>query len=83
MDFDDHRDTIKSRQDFVDFIQALINDKEAVSECINTDTTSYLETIAAFTSSIQNVYANYGEVFVDEPSWSLFATLLEAAMIYE
>ena len=83
MALDDHRDTIKSRQDFVDFIQALINDKEVVSECINTDTTSYLETLATFTSEIQNVYANNGEVFVDEPSWSLFATLLEAAMIYE
>ena len=83
MALDDHRDTIKSRQDFVDFIQALINDKEVVSECINTDTTSYLETLATFNSEIQNVYANNGEVFVDEPSWSLFATLLEAAMIYE
>jgi hypothetical protein len=48
----------------------------------NLDVPRYLEAVSAWTNDMPGWFAKEGQP-VPEPSWSLFATILEAALVYE
>ena len=74
---------VKSREDFVRFVRQLGPGLEGTDATLaNISLPLYLEAIGAWTNDMPGYFANE-RVPVPEPSWGLFATILEAAITYE
>ena len=76
---------VGTRQEFIDFLQALSNNLIKHSEdWENTTIETYLDGIRRWTISAENYYKNFDiPIDCDFPSWRLFAEILLAASVYE
>ena len=73
----------KSREDFVRVVRSLsLAARNGDPAATNLDVPRYLEAVSAWTNDMPGWFAKEGQP-VPEPSWSLFATILEAALVYE
>jgi hypothetical protein len=77
--------TITSRDEFSEFIRAVLRDwEQSGASWENGDLCSYLEAMAAWLAEPAGYYRNFApEVNPDVPSWRLFADALLAARVYE
>jgi hypothetical protein len=73
----------RSREDFVRVVRVLSQAAQnGDAALMNLDVARYLEAVSAWTNDMPGWFANEGQP-LPEPSWSLFATILEAALTYE
>ena len=84
MELDQQLDAIKSRQDLVDFIRALLNDYEHDPDnWENRDIAAYFGALAGWVEDMDGYYHNIGQAVPETPSWKLFGEMLMAAKYYE
>lgn len=77
-------DKVRTREDFVAFTRQLAEFVPSLEEgTSNTDLERYLGALSAWTNDMETYFVNKGEAVPDQPSWSLFARILQAAVIYE
>jgi len=77
-------DTIKSKKDLIEFIEALAQDlRDNTTTWENPTLESYLAALAAWLESSDHAYANQGRPIPDPPSWQSVAEMLIAAKVYE
>ncbi|MEM6260432.1 MAG: hypothetical protein AAGI37_19330 [Planctomycetota bacterium] len=77
------RRIVTSRDELEKLIFELLDDNDAV-EWDNDTTYSYLQAMAAWLRDSDGFYRNVGEQFdTNNPSWQLFADMLQAAAVYE
>jgi hypothetical protein len=75
---------IQSREDFIDFIGALLADfKDKANEWENRDLDGYLKALKAWVEDMDGYFQNLGERVPDQPSWKTLAQILLAARVYE
>jgi hypothetical protein len=80
----DLADRVQSRQDLVEFIEALRRDLEKNGDAWENATLDrYLEALAAWTAEMDGYFRNQGRGAPTEPTWQLAAAMLGAARIYE
>jgi hypothetical protein len=66
------------------FIRFLYHFKENHKNWENNTLSSFLEALVAYTEDIEGYYANTNQtVSTKEPSWQLFADILQGATMYE
>lgn len=84
-DLFDYAASIKSRRDFVQFLQFLKADYRARNnEWQNKDLESYLDGLFGFANDMDSYYKNMGEtVDVEAITWRMAAQMLLAASVYE
>ena len=83
-DLYEQADSVNSREDFAQFVNALRSDLIAEPEnWQNLTLEMYLDAISAWTQVMDRVYANLGKSMPVEPSWETFAQILLAGKIYE
>lgn len=77
--------TIRTRQDFVRFLEALHTDCQKYPErWENTALPDFLEALGRYAEDIQQYYINTEQaVDADCPSWQVFADMLLGARVYE
>jgi hypothetical protein len=74
-------DNVHTREDFVRFVRSLSRDTQG--GLVENDTLPrYLEAVAAWTNDCPGYFANEQRP-LPEAGWSLFAVILQAALIYE
>ena len=75
---------IKTKNDFINFIIALLSDFKTNTESWeNQDIGSYLEAMSAWLQDSKGYYKNKGENEPEHPDWKMMAQILYAAKIYE
>jgi hypothetical protein len=75
---------IVSREDFVNFVEVLIEDlKNNGSEWENDTLESYLEAIARWTDDMDGYYNNKGMQLPKNIEWKVFGQMLLASKVYE
>jgi hypothetical protein len=73
----------QSREDFVRAVRALSQAAQnGDAALMNLDVPRYLEAVSAWANDMPGWFANEGQP-TPGPSWSLFATILQAALTYE
>jgi hypothetical protein len=84
MELYDFVQTIKSKEDFEQFLGMLIRDfKNEDSGWENKELDRFLSAICDYTGSLNELDTD-GEILPsNQPSWKLFAKLLMAARVYE
>lgn len=83
MRFDPFMD-IETKDDFADFVDALIEDLALnPDEWENPDLARFLSAMAAWTRSSDQYAKASGDGEVTSPSWSTFAKVLSASRVYE
>ena len=76
--------SVTSREDFVAFVYALIDDyHKSSANWENNDLESYLDAVAAWTEDSDGYFMNAGIPIQHELSWRFAAQILTAARIYE
>lgn len=81
MDLGEMAQQVKSKEDFVNFLQVLINDFETNNEeWENPELGRYLEAMERFLEGSSDKSINKIDF---TPSWSLFARLMVVAIVYE
>jgi hypothetical protein len=78
-------DKVKSRREFIDFIDSMRTDLLKNSDnWENKKLDDFLEAIARYAEDIQGYYDNTGQnINADKPDWQTFADILKGATIYE
>lgn len=77
-------DSVSSKEELADFIDALRADlRTDEAEWENPTLEQYLEAMAAWIRVMDRAYENTSRNFPEKPSWKLFADILFAAKIYE
>lgn len=75
---------IKTRDDFVMFVHALLQDlKEQREQWENTSLDAYLEALAAWVQDMDGYYCNRGEPIPQQLTWENLGEILLAARVYE
>jgi len=75
---------IKTKENFIDFVEILIIDLEKKSEeWTNKSLHEYLEAIASWTEDMDGYYINNNLPIPENVNWKLFANILLAAKMYE
>jgi len=75
---------VKSRQDFVQFIQALIEDfKKNRKNWENKDLETFLKAVQSWTEDMDGYYVNKNITIPENITWGVFADILIAAKQYE
>lgn len=76
---------VKTKNDFMKLIVYLQKDlAQHQDEWENITLADFLSAMHGFTGDIEGYYKNRGEtVDLSQPSWSVFATILMAARVYE
>ena len=75
---------LPSRVDFVEFVRSLAEQcRSRPEEWENRDLPSYLEAMAAWVEDMDGYYQNRGETPPDQPTWTTFKDVLQAAKVYE
>ncbi|MFN4364394.1 hypothetical protein [Chryseobacterium hispalense] len=83
-DFKKAIEEIKTKQDFIDFVEVLTIDLEKKSEeWTNKNLHEYLEGIASWTEDMDGYYINNNLPIPENVNWKLFANILLAAKMYE
>jgi hypothetical protein len=85
MELHELAETINTRQDLAEFIQALLEDLKAnQEEWENPQLERYLEALAAWTKDMDGYFRNVqGHPAPEQPTWRLIGRMLIAARIYE
>ena len=84
MDFSNLINGISSKEDLVDFLYNLSDDKRVnETQWENKDVESYIEGIAAWIEDMEGYYKNTGKEMPQNVDWSFIATLLYVGKIYE
>ena len=77
-------ESITSRTEFVAFLQDLARDfNERPHAWENDSLGTFLEAAAAWTEDMDGYYKNVGRPVPAQIDWSVFATILAAARVYE
>lgn len=75
---------IRTREDFVAFVQELLRDLNAIpDEWENSTLESYLEAMAAWTEDAEGYYTNQRVPLPQHPSWRMLGEILLASKYYE
>ncbi|MDP9373188.1 MAG: hypothetical protein M3Q65_12195 [Chloroflexota bacterium] len=81
---DEQVDAIRSRDDFVSFVHALVQDlKENPDEWESCELGDYLEGLAVWVGTMDQLHRNLGEPVPKEPTWNLFGQMLLGAKYQE
>ncbi|WP_198328263.1 DUF7660 family protein [Methylovulum psychrotolerans] len=84
MDLHEQINLVDSNKKLAEFVEALQNDLLSNPEdWENTRLDLFLEAMAAWVHSMENVYKNTGGEFPNQPSWKMIADILYAAKGYE
>jgi len=84
MELREQAEKIQTRDDFVTFIHALIQDLHTCPErWENTGLEAYLAAIAAWIEDMDGYYSNRGEKVPQQLTWKHMGDILLAARIYE
>ena len=78
-------ETIKTREDFIYFLN-LLNDyyREEGDQWENGSLEMYLHTLPTYAEDVEGYYKNTGQsIDADVPSWRVFADILMGATMYE
>lgn len=76
--------TIHTREEFVDFMNSLIEDKEVnPEEWENVNVSEYLEAIASWVEDMDGYYRNMNLEMPKNLDWRFIATLFYVGKIYE
>lgn len=77
-------DTIRTKDEFIDFIKQLKKDRnDKPEEWENIDIQSYLEGISSWIDDMEGYYKNIGKSVPNNIDWSFIATLFYVGKIYE
>jgi hypothetical protein len=78
-------ETINTRQDLAEFIQALLRDLETnQQEWENPQLERYLDALAAWTTDMDGYFRNvHGHPGPEQPTWRIIGYMLLAARTYE
>jgi hypothetical protein len=78
-------ETINTRQDLAEFIQALLRDLETnQQEWGNSQLERYLDALAAWAKDMDGYFRNiHGHPAPEQPTWRLIGRMLMVARIYE
>ena len=77
-------DNINSKQDFISFINILLNDnKDNSDEWENKDIQSYLESISSWVEDMEGYFENMKLDIPTDIDWKFIATLFYVGKIYE
>lgn len=80
----DQNNSIRSREDFVAFVQALSKDlKDQPESWENNDLPRFLEALGAWVQDMDGFYRNQGKPVPQQLDWKTFADILMAAKMYE
>jgi hypothetical protein len=80
----DSINTLKSKEDFIRFIELLVSDlKNNPDEWVNQSLESYLEAVASWTEDMEGYYQNNNLPIPTEITWNVLANILMAAKMYE
>jgi hypothetical protein len=83
-DFKKIIEKLKTKEDFVDFVELLITDlKKNSHEWSNNSLNEYLEGIASWTEDMDGYYINNNLPIPENVDWKVFANILIAAKMYE
>lgn len=75
---------IKSKEDFVKFLEYLIENLNNNSEeWANSSLSEYLEAMASWTEDMEGYYYNNNLPIPENVDWKVFANILIAAKMYE
>ncbi len=84
MDFYKKIDKIKTKEEFIDFIYSVIEDKKINSEeWENKNITEYLEGIVAWIQDMDSYYNNMDLDMPKDIDWKFIAILFYVGKIYE
>lgn len=84
MDFNNIISEIKTKEDFIGFVNSLSNDKrERSDEWENKDISSYLEGIGSWVEDMEGYFINMKKEMPQNIDWKFIATLLYVGKIYE
>ena len=75
---------IKTKKDFIDFINILFNDiNENPEEWEDKSVNSYLESMQSWVENMEGYYNNTKQEIPQDINWNFIATLLYVGKIYE
>lgn len=77
---------IKTREDFIEFMNSLVGSIRSGEPIENNTVESYLDAMASWIEDMDGYYENMGiinEVNLDTVNWRVFADILIAATMYE
>lgn len=76
--------SIKNKNDFVNFISALVKDlKENSEQWENKDLYSYLNGMVSWIEDMDGYYENTNQPLPNNVTWKVFSDILMAARTYE
>ncbi len=83
-DFNKKINEIKSKEDFVNFVELLVSNlKSNPEEWTNKSLPEYLESISSWTEDMEGYYQNNDMPIPENVNWKVFANILIAAKMYE
>jgi hypothetical protein len=75
---------IKTKEDFINFINLLIKDfEEKPDEWENVTVENYLEAMSSWVEDMEGYYINNNLPMPEKIDWNFFANVLYAAKLYE
>lgn len=75
---------VRTRADFVQFARQLAQSVPSLDpETSNRDLGDYLEALSGWVNDMEGYFLNQRQPMPEQATWSLFAQILEAAVIYE
>ncbi len=84
MDLEEKIQQIKTKEDFIKFVNMLAKDTvENQEECVNDTLPEYFEAIGRWTESMNGYYNFMALKIPENVDWRIFARILTAARIYE
>lgn len=84
MNLPNQLDSIRTREDFLAFVQGLSNDLRDNSKgWENADLGLFLSALGAWVGDMDGYYKNRGERIPQQLDWKILAQMLWAARIYE
>ena len=77
-------ENVRSKEDFINFIQELSNDfKSNIKSWENRSVDNYLEAIADWVEGMDNYYINMNKPVPQNIHWKVLADIFMAAKMYE
>lgn len=84
MNYIDKMGQIQTKMDFVEFLEALIDElRTNPDKWKNSSLEHFLEAAKCWTEDMEGYYVNIGEPVPNNINWKVFANILAAARIYE
>jgi hypothetical protein len=84
MTLDERHESVRSRDDLVEFVKALREDLRDNPECWeNADLERFLEALGAWVKDMDGYYRSQGKPVPQQPDWKVVADMLMGASIYE